>query len=87
MWLPMIRSHAQCMSDWQSEGEKVVLLEAENDEMMMNLSSLASEIGLVTHECRDAGRTEVDAGALTVLAIGPDIEDLINAVTGFLTLY
>ena len=49
---------AQVVSDWQAEGEKTVLLNAENDEMMINLSALARDIGLVVHECRDAGKFE-----------------------------
>jgi PTH2 family peptidyl-tRNA hydrolase len=35
---------------------------------------------------RDAGRTEVEAGSVTVLAVGPATAELIDMVTGELRL-
>ena len=42
--------------------------------------------GLPTHVVRDAGRTEVAPGSLTVLAVGPGPVALIDSVTGSLRL-
>jgi len=42
--------------------------------------------GLPTHVVRDAGRTEVAAGSVTVLAVGPGPVALIDTVTGKLRL-
>lgn len=50
------------------------------------LESQASSLGLPTHVVRDAGRTEVEPGSITVLAVGPAPAEAIDAVTGALRL-
>jgi len=39
-----------------------------------------------THAVIDAGRTQIAAGSLTVLAVGPAPVDLIDRITGHLKL-
>lgn len=50
------------------------------------LESTAFSLGLPTHVVRDVGRTEVEPGAVTVLAVGPATAELIDMVTGELRL-
>lgn len=43
-------------------------------------------LGLVAEVIQDAGRTQIEAGSLTVLGIGPAPASVINQVTGHLKL-
>jgi peptidyl-tRNA hydrolase, PTH2 family len=54
----------------------------------VDLHEAALARGLRSHLIRDSGRTEFSGvPTLTALAIGPDIADTIDQVTGHLTIY
>jgi PTH2 family peptidyl-tRNA hydrolase len=72
---------------WLANREKTVCLSCDGLDRMVNLQSQARALGLNTHIVCDAGRTEVAAGSCTVLAIGPDTAERIDAVTGSLKLF
>ncbi|KAK4790880.1 hypothetical protein SAY86_031293 [Trapa natans] len=50
------------------------------------LREAAENIGLATFVVADAGRTQVEAGSKTVLAVGPGPKELVDTVTGKLRL-
>jgi len=54
---------------------------------MQDLGTKARNTGIDVWEIRDAGRTEVDPGTVTVMAIGPAKVSVINTVTGELETY
>ena len=72
---------------WEDEGEKVVCLRCESLQELQQLHATAAGSGLPAYLVCDAGRTEVDAGSATVVAIGPAPEDLVDSITGHLRLY
>lgn len=43
-------------------------------------------MGILNGGIHDAGRTQVAAGSLTVLAVGPGPDSVINHITGALSL-
>lgn len=53
---------------------------------MLELVKAAEKAGLPTYVIQDAGRTEVEPGTTTVLAIGPGAAAAVNEVTGHLKL-
>lgn len=53
---------------------------------MLELVKAAEKAGLPTYVIQDAGRTEVEPGTTTVLAIGPGSASVVNEVTGHLKL-
>ena len=54
--------------------------------MLQGCVEQAESLGITTARVADAGRTEVAPGTVTVAAIGPAAVDLIDQVTGRLSL-
>ena len=82
-----IRSNPVIVSTWEWRGEKTVCLRCKSEEEFQRLLLAAQHAGLITHVVSDAGRTEVESGSKTVLAIGPAETSHIDSVTGTLRLY
>jgi PTH2 family peptidyl-tRNA hydrolase len=72
---------------WENSGEATICLKCNNIDEMNELWRAAQSAGLSSCVVRDAGRTEVEAGSQTVLAIGPAEISRIDAITGRLKLY
>lgn len=81
------RRDVETFKIWKENGQPKVVVKAETEEMLMELSKQASALGLTTCIIRDAGRTQIAAGSHTVLAVGPGPGSLIDQVTGHLKLY
>lgn len=57
---------------WGRQGQaKIALAFPDGEAALLDLQRRARELGLPTYVVADAGRTQVAAGSLTVLAIGP----------------
>ena len=73
---------------WERTGEKIVLVRGEGtgEGGLRGALAAARAAGLPAAACRDAGRTEVEPGTLTVAAIGPAVEEAVDKITGALRL-
>lgn len=67
--------------------DKIVVLGVPEEAGLLDIISKAESFGLGAFAIHDAGRTEVEPGSLTVAAIGPSYEELVNVVTGHLRPY
>jgi PTH2 family peptidyl-tRNA hydrolase len=72
---------------WKGEGQKKVVLKATSEDELFELADVAEREGLPHAVVRDAGHTELDPGTVTALAVGPAEDDLVDRVTGDLSLY
>jgi PTH2 family peptidyl-tRNA hydrolase len=70
---------------WKSQGQPKVCLQASQSQVL-ELYKQAKAAGLNSCLIADAGRTQIAAGSRTVLAIGPDEIQKIDALTGNLKL-
>lgn len=82
----VLKSHKDDISKWRADGMKKAILSAESKEELFRYKQQAEDAGLVTALITDAGRTELEPGTITCLAIGPDKEEKIDKITGKLKL-
>ena len=74
------------VKQWEMFGQAKVALKTESVDDLHLLKERAEELGLVACLVTDAGRTQVEAGAATVLGIGPGPAEVVDKVTGHLKL-
>jgi PTH2 family peptidyl-tRNA hydrolase len=73
---------------WELQGQPKIVLKAEEDgeQYLLQLCNKAKSLGLVTALIRDAGKTQIESGTVTVLGIGPGESFLIDEITKHLKL-
>ncbi|KAG1346617.1 peptidyl-tRNA hydrolase 2, mitochondrial [Cocos nucifera] len=86
MYSEMLQSHRSLLRQWEQCGQPKIVLSCKNQQEMNKLKEAADRCGLPTFVVADAGRTQVQAGSRTVLAIGPGRKADIDSVTGKLRL-
>jgi peptidyl-tRNA hydrolase, PTH2 family len=72
---------------WYEQGQKKVVVKAENERALFDLKVAAERMGLTTALIADAGHTELAPGTITVLGVGPARDIDVDKVTGHLALY
>ncbi len=70
------------VNEWLNSGAKKVVVYVENLDELWETKAKAEELGVISSIVKDAGRTVVEPGTITALAIGPDKESLIDEITG-----
>jgi PTH2 family peptidyl-tRNA hydrolase len=78
---------ARTQSAWKGDGQTKVVLGVDAESGLFELADVADREGLPHAVVRDAGRTQLDSGTVTCLAVGPGEEDVVDRVTGDLSLY
>ena len=81
-----LKSSKSKIEEWRKAGMKKVVLKVKNEKDLIKYKRKADKAKLITALIRDAGRTEVEPGTITTLAIGPDEEKKINKITGKLKM-
>lgn len=72
---------------WKSRGQTKVVLQGESTSQLTDLAETAARQGLPKALVRDAGRTQLEPGTVTALAVGPASAEDVDRVTGDLSLY
>ena len=81
-----LKSDKESREKWLKQGMKKVVLKVSNEKELKKLYYLAKKEKLPYELIRDAGLTQVKAGSLTALGIGPADDKKINKITGKLKL-
>jgi PTH2 family peptidyl-tRNA hydrolase len=80
------KNKPEWFAKWQQEGAKKVVVKVETFEEFFPLKEKAEKLGITVNIVTDAGHTEIPEGTQTVLGIGPAPSNLIDQVTGQLSL-
>lgn len=72
--------------EWLIQGQPKIVLKINNVEEIRELETSAVKQGLITAVVRDAGRTEIPVGTITVMGIGPDTVEKIDLLCKHLKL-
>lgn len=80
------KDNSKYFKSWYREGQKKVVVKAEDEEELFFLKERAESLGITTSLVKDSGLTEVSPGTVTVLGIGPGPNPEIDKVTGDLKL-
>ena len=81
------KNEVRIMERWQANGARKICLEAEDLASIKSIMAQAESAGLIVYLVKDAGHTEVAAGTVTVLGIGPGPCNSINALVSDLKAY
>jgi len=72
---------------WEdASGSAKIVLSVKNEVDIINIRNKADQMNVPNYLVRDAGRTEVEPGSITVCAIGPGRNSEIDKITGHLEL-
>ncbi|KAI9833395.1 MAG: hypothetical protein M1826_007493 [Phylliscum demangeonii] len=71
---------------WERQGQTKIAVRAQTEEELVRLQRVAARLGVCARPVRDAGRTQIAAGSLTVLGLGPGPKSLVDQVSGGLKL-
>jgi PTH2 family peptidyl-tRNA hydrolase len=79
-------SNKEIVKKWEESGSKKVVLKVNSLEELLKIYEEAKKNGLVVSLIRDAGKTQLEEGTITCIAIGPDYSEKIDKITGNLKL-
>jgi PTH2 family peptidyl-tRNA hydrolase len=71
---------------WFSEGQKKVVLKANDERTLYELKVIAERAGISSSLIQDAGLTEIPPGTITALGLGPARTEDLDKITGNLSL-
>ena len=80
------KKHKKWFTKWMREGAKKVIVKADDVDDLLFLKKKAEDFNIESILVTDAGHTEIPAGTKTVLGIGPAPNNLIDQITGHLSL-
>ena len=78
---------SSAQNEWKSGGQKKVVLKGSGEKELQRLADEARREGLPYALIRDAGHTQLEPGTVTALAVGPGSENIVDKVTGDLSLF
>lgn len=73
-------------AEWLNDGMAKICVRADSEAELVDIFEKSKAANLRVEMIRDAGRTEFRTPTLTALAIGPDLAEKIDAITGHLKL-
>lgn len=81
-----IGSNRRVFNSWLLFGQPKVVLRISSEKELLSLAQKSRDSGLVTAVIRDAGRTQLEPGTISVLGIGPAPTNIVDKVTSSLKL-
>nr|AIF01256.1 peptidyl-tRNA hydrolase (PTH2) [uncultured marine group II/III euryarchaeote KM3_144_H10] len=80
------RNEPRMLDRYMRVGQRKVVCQAANEDELRRLFGEAKNAGIIASLITDAGHTEIPAGTVTVVGLGPNERDKIDSITGSLPL-
>ncbi|OWF38807.1 peptidyl-tRNA hydrolase 2, mitochondrial-like [Mizuhopecten yessoensis] len=80
------KNQPDMLKEWKYSGQPKVVVKIDSETSLLAIASKAKTLGLNASVIRDAGRTQIPGGSVTVCGVGPGPNDLVSSVTGHLKL-
>lgn len=80
------RTQPQLLAAWLHLGQPKIVLRVDSMNELEEISVKAQRLNVIEGKVHDAGRTQVSAGTVTVLGLGPDTVSNIDALVKHLRL-
>lgn len=77
---------ARLLRKWERRGQAKIAVQVKSQEELVALQQKARSVGVTAESIIDAGRTQIEAGSMTVLGVGPAPKSKVDLVTGGLKL-
>ncbi|KAH8169017.1 peptidyl-tRNA hydrolase PTH2 domain-containing protein [Sarocladium implicatum] len=77
---------ANLLRRWESLGQAKIALQVKSQDEILQLQKQARAQGITAEVIQDAGRTQIEAGSMTVLGVGPAPRSAVDKITGHLKL-
>ena len=74
------------LESWRNDGARKIVVAAPHLDALKRMFGEAQAAGIVADMVRDAGHTEIPAGTVTVVGLGPGPRHSIDALTGSFSL-
>lgn len=74
------------LTEWLASGQPKIVLRVNDLNELIDIRQRCQQAGIVAEEICDAGRTQIAAGTVTVLGVGPNNVEEIDAILGHLKL-
>ncbi len=71
---------------WYSQGQRKVVLKVDSLETLYEIKAMADAQGITNSVICDQGRTEIPAGSVTCIGLGPSTEAILDKITGGLSM-
>ncbi|XP_054006247.1 peptidyl-tRNA hydrolase 2, mitochondrial [Hylaeus anthracinus] len=78
--------HKQVLESWLLSGQPKIVVGVPNEERLLSIARSAHKVGLICAIIKDAGRTQLQPGTISVLGIGPGPKEVIDNITSKLKL-
>ncbi|KAL8296728.1 hypothetical protein RB597_006039 [Gaeumannomyces tritici] len=79
-------AEAKVLHRWERQGQAKIAVQTKSQDEVLTLMGQARSLGITAEVIQDAGRTQIEAGSMTVLGVGPAPKSLVDKVTGHLKL-
>eukprot|EP01111_Echinosteliopsis_oligospora_P012056 TRINITY_DN409_c2_g1_i1.p1 TRINITY_DN409_c2_g1~~TRINITY_DN409_c2_g1_i1.p1 ORF type:complete len:178 (-),score=52.03 TRINITY_DN409_c2_g1_i1:80-613(-) len=76
----------QALKYWEICGQAKVVVKVQSESDLLELQESAKKEKVNSYLVLDAGKTQIESGSATVLAVGPSTHALVNRITGHLKL-
>lgn len=84
--LPASSAERRVLARWEKSGQAKIAVQIKSEDELLELRLKARNMGLCAEVIQDAGRTQIEAGSMTVLGVGPAPRSLVDQITGHLKL-